>query len=147
MTDETSNPEEGRPLQSGAESYGTPQYPDPAAPVAYPGATAPGAAVPPQYPGYTGPSPYPPTPITQNNGPGGLAITALVIGIVAFVLGWVPIFGLLAGIAGIVLGILALRQPRGKGFGIAALILSGIAVITGILMTLLLFAWLPVVAA
>lgn len=88
-------------MNSDPEKYGTPDYPDPIAPVAYPGATGPAnmAGAPgsmhEQYPGYTGPSPYPPAPITASNGPGGMAIAALIVGIAAFVLGWVPFAGLL----------------------------------------------------
>ncbi len=131
------------------EKYGTPDYPDPIAPVAYPGATGPAnmagapGSMSEQYPGYTGPSPYPPAPINQGPGIGGLAITALVVGIVAFVLGWVPILGLILAVAGIVLGILALRTPRGRLFGIIAIVLSALAALAGILLLVATFLWLP----
>ena len=126
------------------QPYGTSQYPDPAAPAAYPGATAPGA-VPPQYPGYTGPSAYRQGPIAAT-GPGGMAIAALIVGIVAFLLCWIPFLGLVIAVVGIVLGILALRHPRGKAFGITAIVLSGLAALTGIVMLLAVFAWLPMAA-
>lgn len=136
-------------MNSDPEKYGTPDYPDPIAPVAYPGATGPAnmagapGSMSEQYPGYTGPSPYPPTPINQGPGIGGLAITALVVGIVAFVLGWVPILGLILAVAGIVLGILALGTPRGRLFGIIAIVLSALAALTGILLLVATFLWLP----
>lgn len=72
-----------------------------------------------------------------------MAIAALIVGIVAFVMGWIPFFGLVVAAVGIVLSILALRQPRGKGFGIAGVILSGLAALTGIGMLLLIFAVIP----
>ncbi|KDA06890.1 hypothetical protein DC31_07950 [Microbacterium sp. CH12i] len=77
--------------------------------------------------------------MTPTAGPGGIAIAALIVGIVAFLSGWVPFFGLIVAAAGIVLGVFALRQPRGKGFGITALVLSGLAAITGIFMLVLYF--------
>ncbi|WP_175985011.1 DUF4190 domain-containing protein [Microbacterium tenebrionis] len=136
-------------MNSDPEKYGTPDYPDPIAPVAYPGVTGPAnmAGAPgsmhEQYPGYTGPSPYPPAPITASNGPGGMAIAALIVGIAAFVLGWVPFAGLILGVGGVVLGILALRGQRGKGFGVAGLVLSGLVVLIGLMMLFLIFMWLP----
>lgn len=120
--------------------YGTPQYPDLAVPAAYPGAPV-GGAIAPQYPGYGGPSAYAqPAP---SSGVGGMAIAALVVGIGAFIFGWVPFFGLVVAVVGIVLGVLALRQPRGKGFGITALVLSGLAALSGIFMIVLLFVIIP----
>ncbi|HCS61220.1 MAG TPA: hypothetical protein DIW46_07470 [Microbacterium sp.] len=95
----------------------------------------------PQYPVYGGPSAY--APIAPGPGVGGLAIAALIVGIVAFVTGWIPIVGLVFAVVGIVLGILAVRKPRGKGFGITALILSGLAAITGIIMLIFLVAFVP----
>lgn len=55
----------------------------------------------------------------------GLAIASLVTGIVAFVFGWVFIFGFLIGATAIVLGIIALKKsPQGsaKGMSIAGII-------------------------
>lgn len=63
---------------------------------------------------------------------GGIAIGALVVGIVAFLLGLVPVLGLLLAIVGIVLGILALRGRAGRGLGITGLILSAFAFLTNI---------------
>jgi hypothetical protein len=64
---------------------------------------------------------------------GGLALAALIVGISAFVTGWVPVLGLLLGITGIILGILALRKPDGKTFGLPGLIGSALAVLTNVL--------------
>lgn len=106
------------------------QHPGPQAPGQYPGQSAPG-----QYPGYGGPVPTP--------GVGGLAISALIVSIIAFLSGWVPIVGLILAIAGLVLGILAVRRPRGKGLGITAIVLSALAAVTGVIMLVLTFVIIP----
>jgi CHASE2 domain-containing sensor protein len=65
------------------------------------------------------------------------------VGIAAFIFGWIPFAGLILAVVGIVLGILTLRKPRGKGFGVTGLILSGLAVLTGLMVLFLIFMWLP----
>lgn len=77
-------------------------------------------------------------------GPGGLAVAALVVGIVAFLLGLVPFLGLLAGAAAVVLGIVVLRRGRhgaGAGtartFGLVGVIGGGLAVLAGLVTTVL----------
>ena len=65
----------------------------------------------------------------------GIVLAALIVGIGSFVTGWIPILGLLLGLAGIVLGILALRKPGGRSFGLAGLIASSLAVVTNVLVT------------
>lgn len=67
---------------------------------------------------------------------GGIAIAALIVGIAAFLLGWIPILGLVVAAAGIVLGIVAVRKPSRKGFGWAAIGLSALAAITSIVTTI-----------
>jgi len=69
---------------------------------------------------------------------GGLAIAALVVGGTAFLLGWLVGLGLLLGLAGIVLGILAVRTKSGRTFGVIGLVLSGIATVTSIVVTFVL---------
>lgn len=100
-----------------------PQYPQQpyAQPQAYPGAA-------PAYPAYAAPV-----------AGGGLAIAALIVGIVAFVTGWIPIFGLLVAIVGIVLGILVVRKPVRRGFGWTAIGLSALAALTNIIMIVVVF--------
>jgi hypothetical protein len=62
-----------------------------------------------------------------------IALAALIVGISAFVTGWIPVLGLLLGVTGIILGVLALRKPGGKAFGLAGLIASALAVVTNVL--------------
>ena len=66
----------------------------------------------------------------------GIALAALIVGIAAFVTGWIPLVGLILGINGIVLGVLAMRRPAGKSFGLAGLIGSTLAGITNVLMSM-----------
>lgn len=84
-----------------------------------------------------------PGPITAKPTAGGLAITALVVGIVAFISGWAPFFGLVVGLVGLVLGIITIVKGRGRGFGITAIILSAIAIITNIVIIALLATLIP----
>lgn len=118
-------PQYGAPAQPQYGAPAQPQYPQSQQPYgqsqAYPGA-APG------YPTYAAPV-----------AGGGLAIAALIVGIVAFVTGWVPIFGLLIAIVGIVLGILVVRKPVRRGFGWTAIILSALAALTSIIMIFVVF--------
>ena len=66
----------------------------------------------------------------------GLAITALVLGIVSFCLGWTGILGLILAVLAVVFGIVALVQKQNKGMGITGLVLGGIALITSLFITL-----------
>lgn len=65
----------------------------------------------------------------------GLGIAALILGIVAFLCGWIPVVGIVLGITALVLGIIALVRKQPKVFGITAIILGTIAVIVSIVTT------------
>ena len=88
-------------------------------------------------PANTGFAPQPPT------GAGGLAIAALVVGIGAFLTGWLSFVSIPLGITGIVLGILAIRRPRGRGLGITGLILSALGFLTGVVVSVLVLLSIP----
>lgn len=79
------------------------------------------------------PPPYTPPAGGPSAGPGGLAIAALIVGIIAILSCFVPFFGFLVGAAAIVLGIIALKKPAGKGFGITGLVLGGITVVINLI--------------
>ena len=96
--------------------------------------------------------PVPPVPPQQAPGQGypaysaaprepkGLAITAMILGIVAVVgaliFGWLPFVGgiitILVGAAAVVLGIIALRKKQSKGMSLTGLITGGVGVLIGI---------------
>lgn len=76
----------------------------------------------------------PPSPASPATGPtNGLAVAALVVGIVAVVTGWIPFWGLLVGATAVTLGILGLKKAHGKGMAIAGIITGGIGALWGLL--------------
>jgi len=58
----------------------------------------------------------------------GLAIAALVVGIIAFFGGWIPLIGLL-------LGIVALRRQQSRGFSLTGILLSAVAILANVIVT------------
>ena len=81
-------------------------------------------------------------PIYQQPAAGGskaLAITALILGICGLVFCWIPVFGLLIAIAGLIVGIFALKNPNGKGMGITGFVLSIVGIVIGLSYTIAIF--------
>jgi len=72
--------------------------------------------------------------MSQSNS-NGFGVTALVVGIVAFLVGWTGLFGLILAIVAIVFGILALTKKQSKGMGITGIVLGGLALITALIVT------------
>lgn len=62
---------------------------------------------------------------------GGFAITSLVTGIVAFVLGW-TVLGFALGIVALVFGILGLRKGQNKGMSIAGIVTGGLGLLASL---------------
>lgn len=60
----------------------------------------------------------------------GLSIAALVLGLLALALFFVPLLGVLLGIVAVVLGVLGLRRA-GRGMAIAGIVLGALALIIG----------------
>ena len=76
------------------------------------------------------PAPKPPVP----KGPRAFSLTALWLGIAAFLTGWLPVVGTVLGVAAIVFGLIALakKQPRGMALvgaiaGFMGAVVSGLA--------------------
>jgi uncharacterized membrane protein len=67
----------------------------------------------------------------------GFGITALVLGIVAFCLGWTGILGLIVAVLALIFGVLALVKKQSKGMGITGIVLGLIALITALIFTLI----------
>lgn len=65
----------------------------------------------------------------------GLAVASLVVGIVAFLSGLIPFWGLVAGGAAVVLAIFAIARHQSKGLAVTGLILGAIAALTSLVMT------------
>ncbi|MFB7249961.1 DUF4190 domain-containing protein [Microbacterium sp. NPDC056234] len=123
-------------------------YPDPTIPVVYPPTGAPGdqqlGNAAPYASGYGAPSAYVGPPSAAAPGPGGLAITALILGIAAFVTAWIPFIGLIVAIAGIVVGIIAVRRRQGRPLSITGLVLSGVGFLIALVMTLIIAVLIPI---
>lgn len=79
--------------------------------------------------------PVPPAGVapSQSN---GFAITALVLGIVAFLFGWTGFFNLLTAVLAVVFGIVALVKRQSKGMAITGTALGGVGLLTSILVGL-----------
>ncbi|HMM62037.1 MAG TPA: DUF4190 domain-containing protein [Candidatus Saccharibacteria bacterium] len=73
---------------------------------------------------------------------GGLAVAAMVVGIVGLVFCWVPFLGLGAGITAVVLGIIAIKKAQNKGMSIAGLVTGGIATLINLVIVFFLIAGL-----
>jgi len=84
------------------------------------------------YPGYGAAPAHFPAPA----GVGGLPIAAIIVSSVAFLIGLLPFIGALAGLTGLVLSIISVRRPRGRVLGIIGIVLSSLALLTSLLMTL-----------
>lgn len=74
-----------------------------------------------------------PVPATM---PKGLAVAALVVGIVGFLIGLFPVVGALVGIVAVVLGAIALSKKQPKGLALTGLILGAIGFLASVGMTL-----------
>ena len=74
--------------------------------------------------------------------PKGLALTALILGILSLVFCWVPVAGAIGGIVALVLGILALRKAQPKGLALTGIITGAVAAVIGIIVTILFFVGL-----
>jgi hypothetical protein len=77
----------------------------------------------------------PAAPAPQNKPRRGLALSALLVGIGAFLAGWVPIVGAIVGAVGIVLAIVALTKRQPKSLAITGLSLASVALVASIAMT------------
>jgi len=59
-----------------------------------------------------------------------MAIASLVLGVVSVLIVWIPIVGILGTIMaliGLVLGIMALRRPNGRGMAVGGIICAGVS--------------------
>jgi len=81
-------------------------------------------ASPPAHQPLAGPPPMAPPYSYMQQPPGrpasqGLAITALVLGVIALITGWIPVWAILLGVIAVILGSIAIakRQPKGMAIG------------------------------
>lgn len=79
---------------------------------------------------------YAPQASPSTTKPKALALSALIVGIVAFLTGLLPVVGIVIGIAAIALGVLALVRKQSKGMSITGIILGAIAALVSVAMTI-----------
>ena len=104
---------------------------------------APSAPAAPSAPSYSSA----PTPPAYGGAPAqakGLALTALILGILSLIFSWVPIAGAVGGIIALILGILALRKGQSKGLSLTGIITGAIAFVIGVIVTIFFFVALSV---
>ncbi|MDF7640825.1 DUF5067 domain-containing protein [Bifidobacterium sp. ESL0784] len=99
--------------------------------------------MPPQQP--ANPASQPPMGMPQQQPMGqmpkrpGMALAALILGIVAIVMFWIPIVGIICGIAALVIGIMSMRKIKanrlpGKGMSVAGLVTGIIGIVLSLVM-------------
>jgi hypothetical protein len=118
-------------------TYAPPPPPPPGYPAPPPGSPAPAP------PPYAQPYPYGGA-VAQPQG-NGLAVAALVLGIISIVFSWVPFFDWLLAILAIIFGAVGIsaankRGGVGKGMAVAGLILGLITVVIGIIFVIYVFS-------
>ena len=128
--------------QSWQEQPPDPSYPGYAQPGAYPPPPSYGAAPyppPPGQPGtpmygapnvYVQPAPYPYVVAAPPEPGAGQAVTSLVLGIISIVFAFIPCFGfisLVTGIIGLVMGILGRKSVTRHGMAVTGIVLSAIS--------------------
>lgn len=70
----------------------------------------------------------------------GIAIFSLVLGIISIAVFWAPIYPIITGIAGLVMGIIGIASTHQKtGLSVAGLVTSIIGTIIGLIMTIIYF--------
>lgn len=93
----------------------------------------------PGFRGAGGPLPTAPRPSQ------GLAVTSLVLGICAAVVAFAPfvnVLAVLAGIAAIICGIIALRRRLGRGMALGGIVTGAVGIVVSLAMTALVLAML-----
>jgi hypothetical protein len=96
--------------------------------------TQPAVTKTPQPQAQTQPQTAPATPLVTNH-VGAFALSSLIVGIVATFSSWIPIWGMLVGIAALVLGIVGLKKNQNKGLAITGIVTGSLATLLSLLIT------------
>lgn len=67
--------------------------------------------------------------------PKGLAIAAVIVAGIAFIIGWMPFFGFVVGAVAVVLAVVALVKRQPKALAVTAMALGGVAALTSVIVT------------
>lgn len=79
---------------------------------------------------------------TQSQGPTGMAIAGMVVGILGLLISWIPIIGLIIAVLGLIFSVVGMKSVAGKGMAIAGLVCACLGSVVGLIMTIALFAGL-----
>lgn len=82
-------------------------------------------------------APYPPLADQTAPPARGAAVTALVLGIVAILVGWLPLVGVILGVLAVVFGIVALARRQRKGLAVTGLVLGAWGLLTSIIASII----------
>lgn len=96
----------------------------------------------PEAPVQAAPAPAPAPVAAPQGQSNGLAIAAMVVGIVALLGGLLPFWGFCLGVVAVILGIVGLKKPAMKGMSITGIVTGGIAVLWSVFVTLAFIALL-----
>lgn len=66
--------------------------------------------------------------------PGRSGLIALVLGIFAFLIGWIPYIGAMVGVAAVVVALVAWRRRQRRGFWVTGLVLAAVGTVTSVIM-------------
>jgi hypothetical protein len=102
----------------------------------------------PPYPYYGPPQQPYPYPYQQAPPTNALAITSFVIGIVAILLSWIPVFDVILGAPAFILGVLGISRANhtggaGRGFAITGPGLEAVSMVVSILVLVIVLATRP----
>jgi hypothetical protein len=78
---------------------------------------------------YASPQPFAYSAPPSGTGKQGLAVTALVLGIVGLVTGWIPVWGVIVGVFAILFGVIALAKKQSKGMAISGLVMGVVSIV------------------
>lgn len=67
----------------------------------------------------------------------GIAVAALVVGIVAVISGWVPFWGFAIGVTALILGIVGVKKHSNKGMSVAGIVMGAVGILWSLIVTLL----------
>ncbi|MEI6850655.1 MAG: DUF4190 domain-containing protein [Candidatus Saccharibacteria bacterium] len=89
------------------------------------------------------PTPSPTVINTQKTN--GVAVAAMIVGIIAFVVAWAPFIGFVTGIVAIILGIIGLKKTTEKGMSIVGIVTGAMSALSSLVITLMFIAGIALI--
>lgn len=91
----------------------------------------------PQPPVYQAPTPPPYLGMPNRDGKKGPAIAGMVLGIVSLVFFCIPWLSIICAIIGLILGVVGMKSPAGKGMAIAGVVCSVVALAVAVIILII----------